>query len=86
MRKRETMNKIQEEGGNMQMDELFTVNEMMAKLKVSKATFYRLMREGSVPFILVGEQRRFIGREVMKTLKEKTRYSGSHNNGAFNDR
>lgn len=63
------MSKIQEKGGVMEMDELYTIDEIMAKLKVSRQTVYRHMDSGVLPFVQLGGQRRFIGKQVMDALK-----------------
>lgn len=59
-----------EEGGREKMEELYTVDEMMALLKVSRDTLYRYMSDGIVPFVQVEGKRRFFGSQVNKALKE----------------
>ena len=45
---------------------VFTVDEVAELLKVSRPTVYRLMREGKLHYVTVGEQRR-----IPKTALEK---------------
>lgn len=52
------------------MDQLYTVDEMMVFLKVSRPTMYNYMTEGVIPYVQVGGTRRFIGSQVMKALKD----------------
>lgn len=61
-----------EKGGEIRMDELFTVNEMLAKLKISRTKLWYLMNKGDIPFIKVGESPRFVASEVMKSLRKQT--------------
>ena len=37
---------------------MLTVSEVAARLKVSKATVYRMMRRGEIQFVRVGHRRR----------------------------
>jgi len=57
-------------GGYTAMDELFTIEEMMSKLKVSRETIYRYMSRGILPYVTIGSRRRFIGRQVMKAIRD----------------
>lgn len=51
------------------MDNLYTVDEMMNFLRVSRAKLYRLMEGGVIPFVQIEGQRRFIGGQVMTAIK-----------------
>lgn len=51
------------------MDQLYTIDEMMEFLKVSRATVYNLMDGGVIPYVQVQGKRRFIGSQVMTALK-----------------
>jgi excisionase family DNA binding protein len=64
------MVKMLEEGGVSDMEELYTVDEVADKLKVSKVTLYSYMKDGIVPFVKLGGQRRFIGSQVMSAIKK----------------
>jgi len=66
---------IVQEGGKIGMDQLYTVDEMMHLLKVSRPKIYTLMKRNEIPFIMVGGQRRFVGKEVMKALRDRTKNS-----------
>ena len=50
------------------MDHYLRVNELQAKLKVSRATMYRLMAKG-LPSVKVGSARRFLWRAVEAWLE-----------------
>lgn len=52
------------------MDQLFTVDEMMSFFKVSRGTIYNFMKDGVLPYVEIRGQRRFIGSQVMKALKD----------------
>lgn len=52
------------------MDQLYTVNEMMALLKVSRATIYNYCDRGVLPYVPLEGGKRFIGSQVMKALKD----------------
>lgn len=58
-----------EKGENNFMDQLYTVNEMMSLMKVSRGTIYRFCDNGILPYVQVGGARRFIGSQVMKAIK-----------------
>lgn len=62
------MSGLLERGGEA-MDELFTIEEMRSKLKISRDCLYNYMEKGIIPFVKVGGQRRFIGSQVMKAIK-----------------
>ena len=48
---------------------LYTMDEMMAKLKVSRETLYNFMKRGIIPFVKLGGQRRFLGSQVSLAIK-----------------
>lgn len=52
------------------MDQLYTVDEVMNLLKVSRPTLYRFMEDGVVPYVQLGGQRRFIGNQLMSAIKK----------------
>ena len=52
--------------------ELLTIDELAAKLKISKATLYREIKKG-LPYVMVGDTKRFIEHEVMTWLKSNTK-------------
>lgn len=52
------------------MDELYTVDEMQTRLKVSKDTLYEWMKAGVIPYIQIRGKRRFEASEVTKALKK----------------
>lgn len=56
-------------GGAVNMDELFTIEEMMSRLKVSRDTLYNWMNAGLIPYVQIGGRRRFIGSRVMKAIR-----------------
>jgi len=58
------------EGGLKVMDELYTVEEMMKILKVSRGTLYTFMDEGKIPYFKIGAHRRFMAKQVMKAIKD----------------
>jgi excisionase family DNA binding protein len=58
------------EGGNLIMDELYTVEEMTKILKVSRETLYRFMNDGKIPYVRIGSHRRFIARQVNKAIRD----------------
>ena len=62
--------KIFEERRKNSMDELYTVEEMLGILKVSRGTLYTMMDEGLIPFVKIRGHRRFIARQVMTAIKE----------------
>lgn len=62
------MDKNKERGVN-DMDQLYTVDELMGFLKVSRATLYDLMANNVIPYVQVQGKRRFIGGQVMGALK-----------------
>lgn len=75
---------VLEEGGIKSMEELYTVDEIMAFLKISRDTLYRYMRDGIIPFVQIGGQRRFIGTQVSKAIKDLQKRQ--HVNGLRNVR
>lgn len=57
----------------MEVDNLLTIEELMALLKISRAKVYRMIDSGTMPYVRVGGQFRFIEREVLKALKDATK-------------
>lgn len=53
----------------MSMEHYLAVREVQAKLKVSRATVYRLMSQG-LPFVTVGQHRRFLLRQVESWVRK----------------
>lgn len=51
------------------MDELYTVAEMTARLKVSRETLYAWMKAKIIPYVQIGGKRRFMASQVTKALK-----------------
>lgn len=62
--------KTLKEGGKEVMDELYTVEEMMGFLKVSRDTLYRFMNEKKIPYVRIGAHRRFIAKQVNKAIRD----------------
>lgn len=56
------------EGGS-EMDELYTVDEMTDRLKVSRETLYAWMKAGIIPYVQIGGKRRFMASQITKALK-----------------
>ncbi len=61
--------KILGEGGGTEMEELYTMEEITARLKVTRETLYNYMKKGIIPFVKIGGQRRFIGSQVAQAIK-----------------
>lgn len=61
---------MMQEGGVKNMDELYTVEEMMTRLKISRDTLYNWMNDGIIPYIQIRKRRRFEAKEVNKALKK----------------
>jgi len=57
-------------GGVSNMDQLYTVDEMISLFKVSRGTLYNYMNSGILPYVELPGGRRFIGSQVMKALKD----------------
>jgi len=53
------------------MDDLLTVKEMAQKLKLSSQTLYKMVRQGEIPGVKVGNQWRFDTAQVQTWLVEK---------------
>jgi excisionase family DNA binding protein len=51
--------------------ELFTIEEAMEYLRVSRSTIYRLMREGDLPYYVLTKGRRRLKREDLDKLLVK---------------
>lgn len=67
------INKNLKKGGGLNVDELFTINEVIEKLKISRTKLGYLMKAGAIPYVKVGESPRFVGSEVMKALRNITK-------------
>ena len=52
-------------------DNVFTIGELAAYLKISKSTLYKLAQEGSLPGVKVGRHWRFHKDAVDAWLKQK---------------
>ena len=52
-------------------DNVFTIGELAAYLKISKSTLYKLAQEGSLPGVKVGRHWRFHKDAVDAWLKRK---------------
>lgn len=70
--KDETMKKSKNlgKGGAVEMDELYTVEEVSEKLKISRASLYRYMSNGLIPYVQLGGQKRFIGSQVQRAIRD----------------
>lgn len=53
------------------MDDLLTVKEMAQKLKLSSQTLYKMVRQGEIPGVKVGNQWRFDPSQVHTWLTTK---------------
>lgn len=53
------------------MDDLLTVKEMAQKLKLSSQTLYKMVRQGEIPGVKVGNQWRFDPSQVHAWLLDK---------------
>lgn len=53
-------------------DRLWTQEEAMDFLQISKATFYRLLASEKLPSLKVGNKNRFIPEQLMAWAKKKT--------------
>lgn len=53
------------------LQELLTCNELAARLKITRRTVYRMLREGRIPCQRVGGQWRFVWEEVIESLKQE---------------
>lgn len=54
-----------------------TVSELRAMLKISRAGIYRLMAKG-LPFVTVGEHRRFLWRQVESWVRKDVLQPGDY--------
>ena len=45
-------------------EEYYTVDEVAKRLRVSRSTVYNWMRDGSLPFVIVGKDRRITGTAI----------------------
>lgn len=61
--------KISQKGGAKDMEELYTVDEMMSRLKVSRETMYNWMKAGIIPYVQISGKRRFVASQVMRAIK-----------------
>lgn len=52
------------------LPEILTPEEVMAALKISKATFYRLKNRRAMPFVRVGRSLRFYKSDILAFLEE----------------
>lgn len=51
-------------------DELFTTEELCLFLKLSRVTIWALTKQGLIPFMRVGNQKRYLKSKVLKKLTE----------------
>ena len=52
------------------LDDVLTIEELSAYLKISKSTLYKLVREGKVPCRKIGRHWRFRKRAIDRWLEE----------------
>jgi excisionase family DNA binding protein len=53
-------------------EEYYTVEEVAKKFKVTKAAVYKWMRQGDLPFVIVGKERRVTGSALKAFVKPGT--------------
>lgn len=61
----------------MSAENYLTVNELKAKLGISRASLYRLMAKG-LPFVTVGHHRRFLVRQVESWVRKDVLTPGDY--------
>ena len=54
-------------------DDILTIKELSAYLKISDKTIYRLLDKGDIPAFKVGNVWRFEKREIDRWIKEKSK-------------
>ncbi|TXH80431.1 MAG: DNA-binding protein [Rhizobium sp.] len=52
------------------MDTLYTVNEAAERLRISRETLYRWMRDGDLSFVIVNYRRRIRESDIRAILRE----------------
>lgn len=57
----------------VQAHEIYTTQETMSLLKISKSTFLRLIKKGVLSAYKVGGQYRILGREILELFNPKVR-------------
>ncbi len=50
-------------------EEYYTVAEVAERFKVTKAAVYKWMRQGDLPFVIVGKERRITGSALREFVK-----------------
>lgn len=55
---------------NNKQDEILTTEELCSWLKLSRVTVWHLTKNGILPFLRVGNQKRFLKSEVLNILND----------------
>lgn len=58
------------------MDQLMTIDEVAAYMRVSRFTIYRLAKDRSIPATKIGRQWRFQREEIDQWVRDQVRRAG----------
>lgn len=56
---------------NIESNRVYTFDEVLEILKLSPVTLRKLVRKGAIHATKLGKQYRFLGSEIVETLKKK---------------
>lgn len=57
-------------GNEKDKNEILTTDELCSWLKLSRVTVWQLTKNGILPFIRIGNQKRYLKSDVLKKMKE----------------